>query len=525
MQKIFRRYLYVIMGFAVLAILAANFIFSGSMLKSQQKQTFDTKLDQIVQTMVNNQIELETLTSGLEEDYLTRAKAFSYIIQKNPAVLNNFDELQMLKTLLNVDELHVTDENGIIVYSTVFKYLGFDFHSGEQTRGFLPILESDDPDIYVMQEEQPNSAEGKLMKYVGVPRPDEKGIVQVGLEPLRLLDTKKRNTCSYIFSRIPTNIGEILFAVGSETGKILGNTNAELENTALEDSGQTLDALLSCKSGAFLNIFGERCYIVTRQYDNLLLGASIPENTLYGPRIQHMLLLFSYLILIIVIMIVALNILLREKVVKGIHTILKDLKRITEGHLDTPVDNRDNPELEELSLGINSMMENIRYEHNHDSLTGLNTYPYFRIQVQQLLKQQQGYAAGVMLDLDDFKQINDSYGHDFGDRYLIALARLMHTLPETHCISSRRSGDEFSLFFYDFETPELLLQAVRDFWNSLPSHPIYTPDGRELAFSVSGGLAWAKKPPEEFDQLMFRADQELYEVKRAQKGSWKESEI
>ena len=91
----------------------------------------------------------------------------------------NVAEMQYLAKLLNVDELHIIDENGIIAAASVSQYVGFDMGAHEQTRAFLALLDSDGEDAYLIQEPQPNAAEGRIMQYVGVARKGQKGVVRL----------------------------------------------------------------------------------------------------------------------------------------------------------------------------------------------------------------------------------------------------------------------------------------------------------------------------------------------------------
>ena len=282
MQKIFRKYIIIIMSISLASVLLINFFLSTDSLQARTLETFNLKINQVIQTIENNRTELVSLKSSLDEDYLTRAKAFAYVIEKNPNIIESVTELQNLATLLDVDELHVSDSEGLIAYSSVPKYVGLDFHNGEQMRGFLPILESDDPDEYVIQDAQPNTAEGKIMKYVGVARKDKKWLVQVVLEPTRLLEAQQRNTYSYIFSRFPTNEGEQLFAINKTTNELIASTN-DLDDK--EASYYTYDNLKDCQSGTFKDIGNKtENFFVTREYDNILIGATVPKDILYKNR-------------------------------------------------------------------------------------------------------------------------------------------------------------------------------------------------------------------------------------------------
>lgn len=310
MQKIFRKYLTMIMAASIFLILAANFAFQVHSFKMQQYNTFADKIDQIILTMEGNQTELDNIKRNLDEDYLTRAKAAAYVVERTEDTINYVEELQNLATLLDVDEVHIIDENGILVYSSVPEYIGMDFHDDEQTREFLTILDGDD-DSYVIQETQPNAAEGKIMKYVGVARKGQKGIIQVGLEPTRLIEAQERNTYEYIFSIFPTDEGEDFFAVSCETGEVIGHTNNVPDE--FKEIHQ-LDRISDCENGSFKQMEdGEIKYVVTRQYEDVLIGAALPANIMYNKIWKNMVIIFFYLLFMEFIIIIFLIILLKRR--------------------------------------------------------------------------------------------------------------------------------------------------------------------------------------------------------------------
>ena len=165
------------------------------------------------------------MNENLDEDYLTRARAAEYVLNGQQDTSMDVGQMQYLAKLLNVDEVHVIDENGFIVCSSVSQYIGIDMDDHEQTRAFLALLDSREEEPYLIQDAMPNAAENKVMKYVGVGRKGMKGIVQVGFEPIRQLELESRNTYEYIFSKFPTDVGEELFVVDRETGAVLGHSD------------------------------------------------------------------------------------------------------------------------------------------------------------------------------------------------------------------------------------------------------------------------------------------------------------
>lgn len=245
-------------------------MFSLHALKTQQFESFNIKTEQVIHTLENNQAELEIMNKNLDEDYLTRAKAAAYVFERQKEIKMNVKEMQYLAKLLNVDELHLIDENGIIIAASVSKYVNFDMSCHKQTSAFMEILESDDEDAYLIQEAQPNAAENKIMKYVGVARKDQKGVVQVGFKPTRQLEAESRNTYEYIFSKFPTDIGEELFVTDCSTGEILGHSDGM--NQKFNEDYYRLKELAGCTEGEYKKgKDGRIMYVTSTKYGGVLI--------------------------------------------------------------------------------------------------------------------------------------------------------------------------------------------------------------------------------------------------------------
>lgn len=635
MQKTFIKYTAAIVTFAILLILLINFLLSRRTLENQQFNTFHTKIEQVIHTLENNRMELDLIKKNLDEDYLIRARAAAYVMDRQEEIVTDVPQMQYLAQLLNVDELHVIDENGIIAYGSVSQYIGIDMAKHEQTRPFLDLLESDEEDAYLIQEPQPNAAEDKVMQYVGVARKSQKGVVQVGFVPERQLEAQSRNTYEYIFSRFPTDVDEELFVLDRTTGEVLGHSGT-MEQAFTEECYQ-LEPLLQCMKGGYQKgTDGRKRYVVSRSYDDVLICAALPADILFRKLMENTFHTLIYLLFVEAAVILLLYCLVKWKVTDGIHCIIDNLSSITDGNLDTTVEVGGNREFEALSGGINTMVKSIvnlsdrisaiidmsgiplaayeygsgdehvfatsgigklleiptqkvaelcrnadafdrymcwitrdvvegeedvyrindmkyirihmseankrklgvimdvttdmmeksrmRYENTHDALTKLYKYKHFQELAKDVLENmpQGKVCAVVMLDLDYFKGINDTYGHDSGDRYLQSFATVMSAMPQEHFLTSRRSGDEFCMMIYDCDAREDVITYLEDFYRRIGENIVALSDTEERVISASAGFAWTADATETIKSLLSRADEALYKVKNATKGTYGE---
>ena len=167
-----------------------------------------------------------------------------------------------------------------------------------------------------------------------------------------------------------------------------------------------------------------------------------------------------------------------------------------------------------MQADIAAREERIRHHANHDSLTGLpnRAHGYDRLQAAI---ERSGRVAVLILDVDRFKEINDTLGHEFGDRVLRQVARrLRDSLPPPHTVA-RLGGDEFMAILEDI-TLEQALQQAGKLWQDL-RHPL---DLGNTRVNMEGSIGVACHPEHGMDPdtLLRRADIALYEAKSAHSG-------
>lgn len=151
---------------------------------------------------------------------------------------------------------------------------------------------------------------------------------------------------------------------------------------------------------------------------------------------------------------------------------------------------------------------------HHDTLTSLpnRTLARDRFQMARSFAERAGHRLAVLfLDLDGFKDINDSLGHALGDRFLVAVAgRFRDCLRETDTLS-RQGGDEFMVILADIPAPEQVGRIASALIESLRAP--FDLDGHSLMASVSIGIALFPDDGDDLDSLMQKADTAMYVAK------------
>ena len=169
----------------------------------------------------------------------------------------------------------------------------------------------------------------------------------------------------------------------------------------------------------------------------------------------------------------------------------------------------------------------IDHERDYDTLTGLYNRQAFQRESEALFSEpkQLKHAALLMLDMDNLKYTNDTYGHDWGDQYIRQAGRCFADYTPKDTLCARISGDEFHLLFYGYESQDEIRKVLTKLREQLHQQSIPLPDGKVLHLSISGGIAWYPEDGTQLDILKKYADFAMYQIKHSRKGALGEFDL
>ncbi len=600
-------------------------------IASEQKRDYETATRtfmQIEQLLAQNQEEFDDVLEEYRETCLHNAEAIAYLIEHNPSVIEDLEELKKIAQFMEVDEIHIFDDTGRIYAGTHPQYYDYTFDSGEQMMFFKPMLK--DRSLKLVQDITPNTAEAKLMQYSALWSENEEFILQVGMEPVNVMKTSKKNELSFLFSLFGVNHPEVgFFAVDAQSGEIVGSTETECVGKNLADVGLKLDDLSRHKGGFHAVVNGRHSYCVFQKSGANYIGRVISSLVLYRRIPGTVVAIAVCLIVIALILSRAVTRYMNRYVVDNIYSVNEKLHSIMQGNLDEEVDIHSSVEFSELSDYINRMKKRLLdsnskmsyvlrktnmyigvYEYNQhmkrvrfteyvpkilsleykedewlssdykafqeliermrqnpvpgengiferrgkyikleelndndgvfgviidvtedlakrkqieverdiDALTGL----YNRRGLEQKLAQlfatpnTLGYSALVMIDADNLKVINDTYGHETGDAYLRKISELITSMETRKSVAARLGGDEFVLYLYQYQQEEALLEALHAL-DTIQEDCVASLNGEvtvPLRFSFGYSLVFGRT---DYQNLLKEADERMYENKRKRK--------
>jgi diguanylate cyclase (GGDEF)-like protein len=291
--------------------------------------------------------------------------------------------------------------------------------------------------------------------------------------------------------------------------------------------GNRSEAVLS------LSTAGEAPTPATRAQE---IKAQVPAGETERPHQSRILAWISVLVLFVLLIISSLMAL---RVIRPVRQLQAATRRLQEGKLDARVAGGGIRELHELGVSFNQMAQRLadarvesedyqkvletrvsertrQLQHlaEHDPLTELPNRRQLFTQLSAALREADAGASvlGVMvLDLDNFKNINDTMGHSYGDRVLQGVAKRLDAVVSPCGFSARQGGDEFTIVCPAASCVDDVVEVAQRILTTF-QEPLNI-DGRELAVSVSIGVAAFPLHASDADALLRAADAALFRAK------------
>ena len=149
-----------------------------------------------------------------------------------------------------------------------------------------------------------------------------------------------------------------------------------------------------------------------------------------------------------------------------------------------------------------------------DALTGLYNRQTAESMISQRLSQREAgreQCAFFVIDMDDFKQVNDRFGHHFGDQILQEIGRILRAEAPGNSISGRVGGDEFVIFMEEVPNRDWAVKTAAKLCGSLSVS--YSINGEPMRISASVGVAVSEREDLSFQDMFQQADSALYDAK------------
>lgn len=269
--------------------------------------------------------------------------------------------------------------------------------------------------------------------------------------------------------------------------------------------------------------------------NDIFIQFSLGKNALYDSLRINREQLLVFMLLSTIVMLILFYLLIYYGISKPLKRVMEQIRRIQRGDYSQMDEVKTADELEEISKNINMMasavqsreislknsQNQLEYLSTHDELTGLFNRRNFSIKLEYALqkaKRNGTQVAVLFLDLDEFKQVNDTLGHTVGDQLLKAVARRLESKLGESDVLARVGGDEFNIFIDGFER----IAEVKNFAQKILDNFIepFVDPHNEIVSSTSIGIALYPEDGKDVETLIKNADLAMYKAKERGKNNY-----
>ncbi|KRQ86721.1 Cyclic di-GMP phosphodiesterase Gmr [Caloramator mitchellensis] len=442
---------------------------------------------------VNNEL---NLIYNLSLDYSKWDETYNFVINKNTDYItsNYYYDISFDKNGINF--IFITDRNGNILYERYNQNSNMDIQLNKSiNHSIKPILEE-----FIIK----NTADSSGINFIN------NTPVLLSIQKITKSDDYDNYNGYYIVGKYinPEEIEEIKNATALDINSIL--SSSIIENKTIKDY-DTITAYLSFKdvlnkpSSTFILEINRQYYLETLKNLKILL--------------------ILYLLFVGLVVSVLLYKLKKDVFNRILHiqNIINNITKTSNYSLRIPVKGKD--EIALFSKNINLMLDNL-HESNEklresideiyhlayfDQLTQMPNRQHSMSQIDTLIKKNIKFTT-FLIDIDNFKNINDVYGHDFGDIIIKYIAKRIRTLFKRNAFISRIGGDEFLLIFENLHGTYRIQNAINDIIGIFEK-PLHFKN-ENLFVSASIGIAEFPKDANSMQAILKNAEIAMYEAKK-----------
>lgn len=266
----------------VVAVFAISFYIQSLTALSRQALISSAKLDAVDTLLDGNQGRINELKQEYSDEYAQRAKNIAYTLSQDPA-LSDDAGLRALRDKAQVSIISLFNPSGRITSSSG-SYAGFQLSSdqSDQSYPFWEVVKGyRDELVQDAQEDETHN----YIQYVGVRRLDQKGMVQVGLQPQRLKNRLRATALDYVIGEIAVENGGFLFAVDKQDGTLLSYPTSKYIGRLAANYGLGQAALKDNYMG-YQTLGGQKCLVGCMERDEAYILIAVPTSVIFASRLS-----------------------------------------------------------------------------------------------------------------------------------------------------------------------------------------------------------------------------------------------
>ena len=354
MRRKFQTRLLLLLTLAFAASVSVSWVIQTRHAGEDDLSLISHRLDNAREEILQNQEDLRSIRAENEAGVLRQLRVARWMLENDPDVGKDAGSLRKLLPVLDVDQIHIIDGQGVITVSTEEGYAGYRMDSATQSAWFLPVLKT--PGLEMVQEAQPIGRDGStVMQFAATGLTGQGGMVQVGNVPERLEESLRLADIRRWAPSLHIGSGGVILVVSD--GRVVSGGGSAFEGASLDELGI---GELEPGGGAPVTLKGRRYLGMAVPAGPYRLVGALPFGEVYAGRNQTLLILALVFLLLFLLLFRLVSRLVDREVIRGIAEVNRSLSRITSGDLEARAEVRHNDEFRSLSDGINTTVSALR---------------------------------------------------------------------------------------------------------------------------------------------------------------------
>lgn len=349
----------VVLLIAVISALSGvSYLFTERLIDQNMSQLAQSKLDEVQGIVLSKKAEASVKKQEITRNYLEKAKILANVIKQNSEIVTNNSALFDMASSLGVDEIHITDENGIVRWGTVASFYGIDYNNTESMKAFLPALT--DSSFELSMDPAARSIDNVVFQYAGVGRKDKPGLVQVGVSPNKLQTELAKSDISSIAKDSTFGANGMVIIVNKDSDAIISHKDSAIQGKKASEFDWG-SRIRQGENGEFsYSADGIQYFMKYQTSGENILCAVIPASEFTSGLADLLTASVVISIIALILCVFIIYLLLKVNITKEIDKLLKLVKAIGDGDLTKSVNIKSSRELSILSDGINLMTGNLK---------------------------------------------------------------------------------------------------------------------------------------------------------------------
>ncbi|ONI41878.1 hypothetical protein AN396_02770 [Candidatus Epulonipiscium fishelsonii] len=511
-----------------------------SVVLNEEKTFLNKEISDEVMKYVNAEVQdilmsISTYITNLEEEIDKNMLNCALWIKEIDTLKGDLtmDDINYIHNLTNMSDIYVSDENGVFIYSTEEEAFGLSIYDIDPA--YKKIM--DEEVAYMPSDFRLKIINQSIFKFTTIARPDGRGLIQTGydsdnlenslnafiselngIEELYLVD--KNNiilTQNTIDNVVPSH------SKGTEINNREVKTAFDLKTSAIKLTEDLFEVIVPIKDRDGNMKYALYAKINANPYMSILdtIDKPLEVITLELERITNQIIINTLIVILILVIFIPAMVSLCLRPIKLFEKQLKAI--VNKTSTNEKILLYESTFLSSELVGLRSAIQAIiakndlffKKQIEKDGLSGLYNKVTTEKRISEYLENG-GEGILFMIDVDNFKGVNDNLGHDFGDYVIKDVAYKLNSVFMYNDIIGRIGGDEFMVFI---KNKNINIEAKgMQLCNAIAT--TYSEKDVEVFVSASVGIAIATEADINFKELYLSADAAMYESKKAGKNKF-----